>query len=346
MRIQLICPARAGTLHGNRVTAARWARILRGLGHRVRIAQSYDGGSCDALVALHARRSAEAVLRFRRRYPGRPVVVTLTGTDVYRDLRRSPKGSGRAWRAVELATRLVVLQPLAARELPRRLRKKVRVIYQSAEKTRPRVRPRRDVFEVCVVGHLRAVKDPFRAARASRLLPAASRLRVLHLGTAMEPGMARRARAEERRNPRYRWLGGVSYERARRRLAGSRLLVLSSRLEGGANVISEAVVDAVPVVASRIPGTVGLLGGGYPGYFAVGDPAGRDGLARLLARAESDPRFYARLKSWCARRARLFRAAQERARWRQLLREVTRVLPARVETSRPARRKTSVRRHG
>lgn len=323
MRIQIICPAPPGTLYGNRVTALRWARILKGLGHRVRLAQHYAGGPCDLLIALHARRSAAAAFRFRDRYPQRPLIVALTGTDLYRDVRRHR----RARQVLELATRLAVFQPLALKELPARLRGKARIIYQSVERTKRPARggghgpapSRTDFFDVAVVGHLRRVKDPFRAARASRRLPASSRIRILQAGAAMEAGMARRARAEARGNPRYRWLGGLSRAGARRLMASSRLLVLSSFLEGGANVISEALVDRVPVLASRIAGSMGLLGAGYPGYFPVGDTKA---LARLLRRAETDRRFYARLQSWCSRRAPLFRAARERARWKKLLQEL------------------------
>jgi putative glycosyltransferase (TIGR04348 family) len=317
MRIQVVTPARAGARTGNLVTALRWARILRGLGHRVRIAQAYNGERTDLLIALHARRSAASVFRFRKQYPTKPVVLALTGTDLYRDLQRSQ----RARRTMGLADRLVILQPLARRKLPHRLRRKARVIFQSVKETRGRRARLRGFFDVAVVGHLRSVKDPFRAALAARLLPAASRIRILHAGGALEPGLAARARSEMRRNPRYRWRGDLSPAAARRLIAGSRLLALSSRLEGGANVISEAVVDGVPMLASRIPGSIGLLGGGYPGYFSVGNTSA---LARLLHRAESNPRFYARLRRWCARRAALFRPARERAAWMKLLHELRR----------------------
>ncbi len=317
MRIQIICPAPAGVHSGNRMTAERWAGILRRLGHRVGITQSYDGERCDLLIALHARRSAEAVFRFCAQNPGKPIVVALTGTDIYRDLPRSRK----AQRSLRLADRLVALQPLALRRIPRRWRRKGRVILQSATKT-PRRGPRaKDCFDVAVIGHLRRVKDPFRAARASRLLPRASRVRVLQAGAALEPGMAAQARTEERRNPRYRWLGELSPRSARRLLARSRLLVLSSLLEGGANVISEAVADGVPVLASRIPGNVGLLGGGYPGYFSVRDTRG---LARWLRRAETDARFYALLKKQCARLEPGVRPAREQTAWKKLLGELRR----------------------
>jgi len=316
MRIEITCPAPPGTLYGNRVTALRWARLLGGLGHRVRIVEEYEGAPCDLLLAMHARHSAASVFRFRRRNPDRPVVLALTGTDLYRDLARRR----RPWRAMELATLLVTFQTRARRLLPPRLRRKLVVIYQSVEKTpRRQVKHSRRFFDVAVVGHLRRVKDPFRAARAARRLPGASRIRVLQAGAAREPAMAAQARREQRRNPRYRWLGGLPWRRTRRLLASSRLLVLSSQMEGGANVLSEAIMDGVPVVATRIPGTVGVLGAGYPGYFRVGDTAG---LARLLWRAERDPRFYRKLKKACARLASRFHPARERAAWRALLRRL------------------------
>src|SRR5262249_43516881 len=153
---------------------------------------------------------------------------------------------------------------------------------------------------------------PFRTALALRLLPKDSRIQVTHAGQAMSPAMEKRARALEAREPRYRWLGEVPRHMARRILARSRLLVLSSRMEGGANVISEALAEGVPVLASQIPGSVGLLGKGYPGFFPVADtPA----LARLLHRAETEPRFLQRLHEWCAELAPMVKPSNERAGW-------------------------------
>jgi glycosyltransferase involved in cell wall biosynthesis len=97
-------------------------------------------------------------------------------------------------------------------------------------------------------------------------------------------------------------------------------MVLSSRMEGGANVISEALADEVPILASRIAGSVGILGAGYPGFFPTGDTAG---LARLLQRAMTDPAFYARLKEWCVKLKPLVDPARERAAWASLLAELT-----------------------
>ena len=175
------------------------------------------------------------------------------------------------------------------------------------------------MFEVCVLGHLRPVKDPFRTALAVRLLPADSRIRVLHAGAALSDSMERRAQAEQGANPRYRWLGELPRWKAKALLGRSRLLVLSSKMEGGANVISEAIAAGVPFLCSRIPGSIGLIGEGYPGYFAVGDTRG---LASLLRRAEVDAGFYQSLKTWCAQLMPLVDPARERQSWASLLGEL------------------------
>jgi putative glycosyltransferase (TIGR04348 family) len=319
MKITVVTPAPPGSRKGNRITARRWAGLLRQLGHRVAVRQEYRGERCDLLVALHARHSFHSVEAFRRAHPDRPIALALTGTDLYDVIHTDPI----ARRALELASRLVVLQPLAVEELPHHLRGKVRVIYQSVEArvAGPPSRLRRHArpFEVCVLGHLRPVKDPFRTALASRLLPPSSGVRVLHVGAALSPGMAEQARAEADVNPRYRWLGELPRWKALRTLARSRLLVLTSRMEGGANAVSEAVAVGVPVVASDIPGTVGLLGRDYPGYFPVGDTRA---LADLLRRAETDAGFYNSLKACCRRLCPLFRPARERQSWRRLLHEL------------------------
>jgi putative glycosyltransferase (TIGR04348 family) len=320
MRIGIVTPAPAGSRSGNRVTAERWDRILGGLGHRVTVEGAYDGEPYDLLVALHARRSHAAVRAFRKRLPTSPIIVALTGTDLYRDLRTSAS----ARRSVERATRLVVLQPEALDELDERARRKARVIPQSvsppsAAAAARTVRDGAATFDVCVVGHLRHVKDPFRAAMASRLLPPSSRIRVLHLGSAMTESMRRRARAEMARNPRYRWLGERSPAEVWGTLASSRVCVHSSRMEGGANVIGEAVVAGTPVIASRIAGNVGLLGETYPAYFEVGDTAG---LAGLLGRVEHDRAFLRDLRRQCAALAPQFDPVREASAWKDLLVEL------------------------
>ena len=318
MNILIVTPAPPRSRSGNRVTALRWSRLLRQLGHAVRIAQAYERQRCDLLIALHARRSAASIRRFRDTHPGKPLILALTGTDLYGDIHAD--ADARA--ALELADRFIVLQPCGLDELPPRHRGRARVVYQSVRP--PAVREssaagRRSTFDACVLAHLRPVKDPFRAAAAARLLPASSRIRVLHAGGALEPAMASQARDEQARNPRYRWLGDLPRWRALRLLAKSRLLVLSSEMEGGANVVGEALACGTPVLSSHIPGSVGLLGAAYPGYFAFADTRA---LAALLDRAETDAAFHARLRRHCERRASLVDPTRERDGLAALLREL------------------------
>ncbi len=305
-------PVPSQSRQGNGFTARRWARFLRELGHQVTLSQTYEGQSCDVMVALHARRSFPAIDAFRRQHPKQPLIVALTGTDLYGDL----KTSAEARKSLELASRLIVLQPKGMEELSPHLHAKTHVIYQSVVGPKKPPSKPKTTFDVCVLGHLREVKDPFRTALASRLLPSSSRIRIRHVGKALSDDMAAAARAEADANPRYHWLGELQRWRARQVLARSHILVLSSVMEGGANVISEALAVPVPVFASRISGSIGLLGQDYPGYFPVGDT---QALAQLLEKAEHDAGFYKELEAWCRRLVPLVHPDRERESWRQLL---------------------------
>lgn len=314
MKIVIVTPAGARSRHGNRNTAVRWAKLLRGLGHHVTVLTSWEDVVADVMIALHARRSHVSLMRFKQIYPERPLILALTGTDLYRDIRVDRS----AQQSLEAADRLVVLQERGLNELPRQLRRKTRVIHQSAV-ARPRLPPLKRSFEIVVSGHLRAEKDPFRTAAAARFLPEESRIRIIHMGGAMSEDMAREARAWEAREPRYRWLGELEHWQAMRRLARARLMVISSRMEGGANVVSEALAIGVPVIASRIPGNVGLLGPDYAGYYPVENERA---LARLLARAEKEPSFYRQLEAQCRARRHLTDPALEARNLARLLREI------------------------
>ncbi|HEY6305958.1 MAG TPA: selenoneine biosynthesis selenosugar synthase SenB [Candidatus Angelobacter sp.] len=321
MNILVIRPARAEPHTGNRTTAERWTQLLGELGHQVQVAHDWPG-SCptkqwDLLITLHARHSFPTLDRFHRAHPDIPVVLALTGTDLYQDIERS----WEARRSLEIASRLVVLQPKAVEALPARLRSRCRVIYQSAEPVGPPDRPEGNVFRVCVLAHLRAVKDPLRAAYAVRDLPTDSRVQVAHAGGVLDPELAREAEAEQRRNPRYSWLGDLPHEGALRLLAGSHLLVLTSLLEGGANVVSEAIAADVPVLSTFIPGSIGILGPEYPGYFPVDDTRA---LCLLMQQAETDSVFYGELKRRISDLKPLVDPGRERGSWRALLAEVSR----------------------
>lgn len=283
MRIALITPASTKARSGNRHTAIRWAAFLRSAGHRVSIMNEWEGQNADLMLALHARRSYASITSFRAAHPARPLLLALTGTDVYRDIHEDD----RAMESLFLANRFIVLQPKAIEELPPELRHLASVVYQSSASARS-WNPVKRRFRVTVIGHLRQEKDPLRTAVALCHVPESAAIDVIQIGGALDPKLASEARQFEKKDPRYRWLESVPHSRALAWLASSHVMVISSRMEGGANVVSEAIRIGVPILASEIPGNIGLLGEDYPGYFRTGDDRG---LAELLVRAASGRRL-------------------------------------------------------
>lgn len=304
----IITPYLARANNGNWHTAARWARLLRP-SFRVRIQQQWDGRACDALIALHAGRSAESIHAFAKEHPGHALIVVLTGTDLYGNLDRTSR------RSLDLATRLVVLNELGRDALPRQWRAKCELLLPSATPLVP-LAPRHRTFDVAIVGHLRAVKDPRLPMRLARRLPDTSKIRFLHAGKALERGWSRAARTTARSTDHYRWLGGVPAPQARNLIRRSRLLLHPSKDEGGATVIVEALQSGTPVIASDCDGNVGLLGRNHPGLFPVGD---MEAARLLLLQAENEPKFYRRLAVASKRRARLFTPAREGRTLRRLV---------------------------
>jgi putative glycosyltransferase (TIGR04348 family) len=312
--IAIVTPAGAGARNGNRHTAQRWAGFLRAAGHLVSGDTEWNGKSCDLLLALDARRSHGSIVEYKKNAAEKPLVVVLTGTDLYRDL----PASREARESLRLADRVIVLQDDALRQLDARTREKARVVYQSAS---PSVRhaPPKDRFRVIVVGHLREEKDPFRTALALSHLT--QDLEVVQVGGALSPRMKREAEKFAKRETRYRWLGGRTHSRTLAWIARSHLLVVSSVMEGGANVISEAARIGTPVRASGGSGNVGMLGRNHPGYFPRFDERR---LAKLIERAATDPGFYRNLKRALAARRALFAPIAERRALRDALRALKR----------------------
>ncbi len=313
--IAIVTPALAAANNGNWQTARRWSHLLSH-DYQVHLTDRWpvpgpDAGATAAtlggaqlMIALHARRSAASMLAWRGLHPTRPLLLVLTGTDLYRDIQTDPL----AQRSLQLADRLVVLNELGAAALPREHHAKTTVCLQSSPSRRTLRKTGRHL-RALMVGHLRDEKSPRTYFEAARRLAARHDILLDHIGGDLDPALGAEARALVASQPQYRWLGALPHAATRARIQAAHVLVHPSQMEGGAQVVIEALTAGTPVLASRIAGNLGLLGNGYRGVFDWGDAAG---LARLLAQARDDPAMLPALQTQCAARAPLFHPDHER----------------------------------
>jgi len=297
------------------MTALRWQGFLEELSYLVEVTESWSQGDPSVLIALHAYRSHQSIVQFKKKHPRRPIVLILTGTDLYRDM----ENHSEVIQSMEVANQLIVLQSSALDSIPPSLRYKAQVIYQSVKVDLPAPISKED-FLVTIIGHLREEKDPFCVARSLPLLPSDSKINVRHLGQAMSSQMGDLARNFNATLDRYQWIGEVSHAATLRILSQSCIMVISSRMEGGAHVVSEAIALGIPVIASDIPGNRGLLGKDYPGYYPVGDESA---LANLLYRSEKMSAFYASLQKHIDLRKELIKPAREKQSIQELVSSLT-----------------------
>jgi putative glycosyltransferase (TIGR04348 family) len=322
-RIVIVSPALADANNGNWQTARRWQELLAP--HEVRIARDWPDPAArkakarpdDVMLALHARRSAGSIAAWAARPAGsQGLAVVLTGTDLYRDIQADEN----ARRSLALAAQLVVLQERGPDDMPAGLRDKTRVIFQSGTALPPADKPAVGTqLRAVMVGHLREEKSPQTLFEAAQLLVVETGLFIDHIGEALDAALGEQARATAAACPHYRWLGGQPHAATRRHIQRAHVLVHSSLMEGGAHVVMEAVLSATPVLASRIPGNVGMLGEDYAGYFA---PGNAQALADLLKRCRQDAGWLAQLQAQCALRASLFAPEKEAAALHQLVQDL------------------------
>ena len=309
----IVTPALASANNGNWQTAKRWSQMLRPH-YRVELANRWHGEPADALVALHARRSADSIQRWASEKPGYPLAVVLTGTDLYRDIHVDAP----AQRSIELADRLIVLHERAIEDLPAQHRAKAIACFQSTT-VRVALAKTAQHLRCVMVGHLREEKAPRMYFDAARRLAHRHDILLDHIGDALDPVLGDEARALQQSCPHYRWLGGLPHETTRGRIQSAHALVHTSRMEGGAHVVMEAICSGTPVLATRISGNVGMLGSDYAGYVEAGDA---EGLATLVERCRDQPAILEELCRQCATRAPLFEPKREQATLLSLLNDL------------------------
>jgi putative glycosyltransferase (TIGR04348 family) len=307
-KIVLVSPATAQSNNGNWHTAHRWSRFLSSHFDTALLTNwspaLHAGSAPGAMIALHAGRSAVSIAHWAQTFPDKPLIVLLTGTDLYRDITVD----AAAQRSIASATHLVVLQDAGLLELPLALRSKTSVIYQSARALRPARKATR-VFTALMVGHLRDEKDPLTFMRAARQ-SLESKTRFVHIGAALDDALGRAAEVCAKSAPHYRWLGALPHAATRQHIRRAHVLVICSKMEGGAHVVLEAIRSHTPVLASRISGNIGMLGADYAGYFTLGDDTE---LATLVNRCRHDVAFMKQLTHQCRLRAPLFTPEHERS---------------------------------
>ena len=304
--VLIVTPYGPETGSGNWRTADRHHRLLMQAGVAASIVvgepTEADLSSASCGLLLHARRSHAAGMRFVR--ARKPYAVVLTGTDLYADLQGH---TSIAWRQLAeqtiLASKAVVglqadacnclrgLLPQAPPCVVIPQTSSFKVGAQAGVHARLRASsapPTR--LHALLVGHVRSEKDPLTAYRAATMLAQAQQplpVCLTHFGGVLDAGLDAQlaefvcqARAPVQRE------GQVSHERVRQAMLEADLLIAPSRMEGGALVLAEAAAVGLPIVASRIPGHVGILGEQHPGWFEPGDAAD---LAARLQRWLSSP---------------------------------------------------------
>ena len=319
--IVIVTPALASANNGNWQTARRWQRMLS-QAHSARITDRWPDEQAEqdeVILALHARRSAASIDAWAQRHGSARLVVVLTGTDLYRDIQTDAE----AQQSLALAQRLVVLQARGPEALPEALRSKARVIFQST--TARQVLPKTDQhLRAVMVGHLREEKSPQTLFQAAHLLRDETDIKIDHVGEALDTALGAQACLTAGDCAGYHWLGGLPHEAVRRRIQRAHVLVHASRMEGGAHVVMEAVASGTPVLASRVPGNVGMLGEDYEGYFEHGDAQALAALLRRCRAGLANPGddLLGRLRAQCQLRAPLFDPAAEQAALRQLVQDL------------------------
>lgn len=312
-RVVIVSPALQDANNGNWQTARRWAHMLSKL-HRTRIVKAWEphsGQSDEVMLALHARRSASSIAAWKQHRGSGSLIVALTGTDLYRDIQTDTQ----AQYSLDAAGQLIVLQELGIQSLPAQYRSKTQIVFQSTTSRKTLTKTSKRLNAV-MVGHLRDEKMPQTLFEAARLLAGEKSIRITHIGAGLDEKLAQDAIKTEALCAGYTWARGLKHAQTRARIQRAHVLVHTSKMEGGAHVIMEAVCSGTPVIASRMDGNVGMLGAGYDGYFPVGDA---QALAAMLRRCKNEPAFLDHLAGQCALRAPLFAPLAEQTALRGIV---------------------------
>ncbi|MFK7911355.1 MAG: glycosyltransferase family 4 protein [Akkermansiaceae bacterium] len=291
---------------GNSVTATRMEGIFTEHGFKVAHSQQeYSGEAADVMIALNARKSAKAIARFRYLHPASQIIIVLTGTDINHPDVIDKKSTTRI--SMRLADRLVVLHEASLKQVPEIFREKTSVVYPSVTIPSDVKHSADDDFTIIYAGNIRQEKNPALLLAVAKKLPSAIQLELY-------------GDAGDLRSSKLNFHGVVPHKEMLRAMSKAHVLLNTSFQEGGANAICEAISMGLPVLATAIPGNIGMLGEDYAGLFPSDD---LEALVNLIEKAANDSDFYALLKKQVAARAPLFAHERESASWLDLLNDLS-----------------------
>ena len=315
LQVALVLPTGAPPGSGNRVSVDRWSSMLRAAGHRVRVLEApglpNQHLDLDVWIGLHAERSAASLDLALAASPKVRAITVLTGTDLHREGGLSPL----ARHQLERSDRLVVLSPGGLGLLPGELRARTRTIPQVPGDLEPTPLPG-GTPTLAMLGHLRPVKDPLVVLDALGHLSESAPLRIVHAGEPLDPALASRCEQASAEDPRYSYLGRIPRSQALATLESSHGLLLPSRSEGGASVLSEALLLGRAVIASDAPGITAFLPKYYGGIFPVGSA---NNLAALLERFAAQSSWRQELTEQCVAMGAQLRSVEEAKAWQDLV---------------------------
>ena len=289
--------------------------MLRAAGHRIRVLESpgspHQHLDLDVWIGLHAERSAASLELALAASPKVRAITVLTGTDLHREGGLS----SLALKQLERSDRLVVLSPGGLELLPEELRSRTCTIPQVPGDLQP-APLREGTPTLAMLSHLRPVKDPLVVLEALGHLSESAPLRIVHAGEPLDPALASRCEQTSAEDPRYSYLGRLPREQALATLKSSHGLLLPSRSEGGASVLSEALLLGRAVIASDAPGITAFLPKTYGGIFPVGSASD---LAALLERFAAQPPWRLELAEQCVAMGTQLRSVEEAKAWQDLV---------------------------
>ncbi len=280
--IKIYSPSRDSAVTGNYVTSKRYAYHLQNLGYRVFVYNGFEekvnveGVRCA--FVLHAEKGSHVIKELAAKNV--PVVLVLTGTDLYRDIISTKNSKKeRCFRSIQLASAIVVLHENAVSDLLKVVsfpRERIFVVLQSVVdfKKRTFLFKKKNHYKILLLSNIRKEKGIIVAISGflefQKNIDARTKFTLDHIGGVLDQGYFKKITNLLEGVKSVSFLGSIEKDKLQTMLASYDLLLHSSFIEGGSLVIQEAQNAGLPIIASDISCHAALLGSAYVGLHSVG----------------------------------------------------------------------------